>query len=160
MIAASLVRARWDALAAREKGLVAAAAALVAVAWVWWLAIGPALTTLRGADDQHRTLDDQLRRMLSLQAQAQTLQSQPRQSHDDALRQLEASVRQRLGTAARLSAAGDRATVSLTGVPPEALARWLTQARADARALPGEARLSRNAAGQWEGTLVLALPPS
>ena len=160
MIDTRQLRARWDSLAQREKALVAGAAALVVVALAWWLAVGPALATLRSAEDQHRALDDEMRRMLSLQAQAQALQSQPRQSHDEALRQLEASVRQRLGTAARLSAVGDRATVSLTGVPPDTLARWLTQARVDARALPGEARLGRNAAGLWEGTLVLALPPS
>jgi general secretion pathway protein M len=69
------------------------------------------------------------------------------------------SLRQRLGTSARLTITGDRATITLTGTPPEALARWLTQVRVDARALPSEARLSRNTGGQWEGSLVLSLPP-
>jgi general secretion pathway protein M len=49
--------------------------------------------------------------------------------------------------------------VTLTGTGADALAQWLTQARVNARALPGEAHLSRNAAGMWEGTLVLTLPP-
>ena len=31
--------------------------------------------------------------------------------------------------------------------------------RVNARALPSEARLQRNPAGLWEGTLVLTLPP-
>jgi general secretion pathway protein M len=31
--------------------------------------------------------------------------------------------------------------------------------RSNARALPGEARLARNAAGGWDGSLVLTLPP-
>ena len=51
------------------------------------------------------------------------------------------------------------ALVTLAGVPPDALAQWLAQARINARAVPGEARLQRNAAGQWDGTLVLNLPP-
>ena len=67
-------------------------------------------------------------------------------------------MRQRLGTSARLVVAGERVTITLTGTPPDALAQWLTQARVNARALPGEARLSRNSAGLWEGTLVLTLP--
>ena len=96
--------------------------------------------------------------MRSLQAQAQALQSQPKQRGEEALRMLELSVRERLGTSARLVVAGDRATITLSGAPPDALAQWLTQARVNARALPGEARISRNAAGLWDGTLVLTLP--
>ena len=157
MTNAAMLRDRWQGLAPREKALVAAAAALVGLALAWWVAIGPAVATLRAADEQHRALDSQLRQMLTLQAQAQALQAQPRQSHDEALRLLETSVRQ-LGTAARLTVVAERATVSLAGTAPEALAQWLTQARVNARALPAEARLNRNAAGLWEGTLVLTLP--
>jgi general secretion pathway protein M len=69
-------------------------------------------------------------------------------------------VRQRLGTTGRTLVSGDRVTVTLTGAAPEAVAQWLAQARANARALPGEARLNRNASGLWEGTLVLTLPPA
>jgi general secretion pathway protein M len=155
----ALLRARWEGLAAREKMLTAAAGALIVVALVWLVLLGPALGTLRGAETQRRALDEQLRQMQALQAQAQALQAQPKQNHDDAVRLLELSVRQRLGTSARILIAGDRATVTLTGTSPDALAQWLTQARVNARALPGEARIARNAAGLWEGTLVLALPP-
>ena len=77
----------------------------------------------------------------------------------DALRALELTIRQRLGTTARYSIAGERVTVTLTGATPEALAQWLAQARVNARALPAEARLKRTAAGQWDGTLVMTLPP-
>ena len=72
---------------------------------------------------------------------------------------LEASIKQSLGTSARTLIAGERVTVTLAGTAPDALAQWLTQARVNARALPGEARLYRNSAGLWEGTLVLTLPP-
>ena len=58
-----------------------------------------------------------------------------------------------------MAIAGERVTVTLAGTPPDALAQWLGQARVNARALPGEARLTRNASGAWDGTLVLSLPP-
>jgi general secretion pathway protein M len=157
---AQALRARWMALVPREKLLVAAAVAVVAVAIVWMIAIGPALSTLHSADEQRRTLDAQLQRMLALQAQAQSMQAQPRQNRDEALRQLELSVRQRLGTSARMVIAGDRVTVTLSGAPADALAQWLAQARVNARALPGEAHLSRNSSGTWDGNLVLTLPRS
>ena len=156
---AAILRERWAQLAAREKLLVAAALALVAVALVWLVALGPALATLRTTEEQHRSLDAQLQHMLSLQAQAQALQAQPKQNRGESLRLLELSVRQRLGTTARMQASGERVTVTLLGTAADALAEWLTQARVNARALPSEARLVRNASGLWEGTLVLTLPP-
>ena len=156
---ATPLRARWQALAPREKVLVAATAAVVVLALLWLIGVRPASNVLRSAEAQHRTLDAQLQQMAALQQEARGMQAQPKIGHDEALRLLELSLRQRLGTSARLAVAGDRATVTLTGTPADALARWLTQSRVDARALPGEARLRRNAAGLWEGTLVLSLPP-
>lgn len=153
------LKVRWQRLAPREKNLVAAATLLLAVALLWWLALAPALATLRSADEQHRTLDAQLQRMLGWRAQAVALQAQPRQSHEEALRLLEASVKQHLGASGRVAIVGERVTVTLAGTPADALAQWLTQARVNARALPSEARLGRNAAGTWDGTLVLSLPP-
>lgn len=154
----SMLRARWQALAPREQILVAAAAALASIAVAWWIVLGPALSTLRNSQAQQRALDAQLQTMRGLQAQAQALQSQPKQSYDEALRLLELSVRERLGTSARMTIQGDRVTLTLAGTAPDALAQWLTQARVNARALPGEARLYRNSGGLWEGTLVLNLP--
>ena len=155
----AMLRARWEALAPREKMLVAAATTVVVLAIAWLILLGPALATLRSAESQQRALDGQLQAMRALQAQAQALQSQPKQSHEEASRLLELSVRQGLGTTARMTIQGERVTLTLTGTTPEALAQWLTQARVNARALPGEARLYRNSGGLWEGTLVLTLPP-
>lgn len=155
---AQMLRQRWAGLAAREQALVAAAAALVLVALLWWIALAPALATLRAADAQHRTLDAQLQHMKRLQSQAQAMQSQPRQNADESMRQLEATIRQQLGVSARYSIAGDRVTLTLTNTPAAALAQWLSQVRTNARAIPGEARLARNPAGGWDGTLVLTLP--
>ena len=55
-------RSRWVALAPREKVMVGAAAAVVGLAIVWLLFIAPALSTLRSAESQRRTLDAQLQR--------------------------------------------------------------------------------------------------
>ena len=158
--AVETMRARWAALVPREKMMVAVATAVVAFALVWMIAIGPALATLRNADEQRRSLDAQVQRMVALQAQSQALQSQPKQGRDESLRQLEASVRQRLGTTARVVISGDRVTITLTATPADALAQWLAQARVAARSLPGEAHLTRNATGTWDGTLVVTLPRS
>ena len=153
------LRARWNTLAPREQRLVAAAAALLAVALLWWVALGPALGTLRGAQAQHEALDTQLLQMRRLQSQARAMQAQPRQGHEEAMRQLEQSIRQQLGVAARYTIAGDRVTVTLANAPAQAFAQWLAQVRNAARAIPGEAKLVRNAGGGWDGTLVLTLPP-
>jgi general secretion pathway protein M len=153
------LRARWAGLAPREQALVAGAAALVALALLWWVALGPALSTLRSAESQHRALDVQLQQMRRLQAQARAMQAQPKFNHDEAMRQLEAAIRQQLGVSARYAIAGDRVTITLTNTPAQALAQWLSQVRTNARAIPGEARLTRNAAGGWDGSLVLTLPP-
>lgn len=152
------LRARWAGLAAREQLLVASAIGLVALALVWWIALAPALNTLRSAAMQHRSLDTQLQHMRRLQAQARAMQSQPRQGADEAMRQLEATIRQQLGVTARYTIAADRVTITLTNTPAPALAQWLTQVRTNARAIPGEAKLTRNASGGWDGTLVLTLP--
>ena len=153
------LQARWAGLAPREQGLVAGATALVALALLWWIALAPAFATLRSAAAQHRTLDAQLQHVQRLQAQAKAMQAQPRQGHDEAMRQLEQAIKQQLGVSARYSIAGERVTVTVLTTPAPALAQWLTQVRSNARALPGEAMLTRNAAGGWDGSLVLTLPP-
>lgn len=155
---AQMLRARWAGLAPREQALVATAAALVALALLWWIALAPALATLRSAEAQHHTLDAQLQQMQRLQAQARAMQSQPRQNSDEAMRQLEAAIRQQLGVSARYSIAGERVSITLTNAQPAALAQWLSQVRTNARAIPGEARLTRNAGGGWDGSVVLTLP--
>lgn len=149
---------QWGRLAPREQLMVAGAVAVVSLALLWWLALAPPLATLRAAEAQHRALDGQLQRMRALQSQAQLLQSQPRQTPEEATRLLEATVRTQLALTGRMSIAGERVTVTLAGTSPQALSQWLTQARTSARMLPAEARLTRNPAGLWDGTLVLALP--
>ncbi|MDA8447771.1 type II secretion system protein GspM [Paracidovorax valerianellae] len=176
------LRARWKALAPREQSLVLAAVGLVAAALLWWVAIAPALQTLRSAPARHAELDAQLQHMQSLQAEALQLQSAPRPPLGDTAQALRSSLTQRLGTTAQMSVLGDRATVTLKGAPADALALWLSQARSNARTVPIEARLARSSTAvvgptsankppaalsnqpaapdmpRWDGTLVLALP--
>lgn len=182
------LQARWRALDAREQTLVRSAALMVGLALVWWVLVAPPLHALRQADALHRNQDAQWQKMQTLQAQAQALMSQPKMSRDDAVRALEASVKQRLGATAQLTITGDRATLTLRSTPADALAQWLAQARLNARAVPTEGKLVRTAATAtapttvgttvvsptatlagaaaptqapvpaWDGTLVLNLP--
>ena len=71
----SALKDRWKALAPREQNLVLAASTVVALALLWWVAVAPALGTLRAAPARHAALDAQLQRMQSLQAEAQQLQA-------------------------------------------------------------------------------------
>lgn len=138
------LKVQWRAMAAREQNFVLGAAALVGLAVVWWVAIAPALQTLRTAPARHAVLDTQLQRMRGLQAEAQQLQAAPRTSTGDSVGALRNDLTQRLGTAAQLNVAGDRATVTLKAAPADALAQWLAIARSNARAVPIEAHLTRS----------------
>lgn len=154
-----ILQARWRLVSRREQRLLLAALALVLGALLWWLALAPALATLKATDKQRGLLEAQLQQMQRLQAQAKVLQAQPHINSDDARRLLEASVKP-LGAAAQLVVAGERVTVTFKGVSADALTQWLAQARLNARAVPSEARLVRGAAGAagtWNGTLVLTL---
>lgn len=179
---------RWQTLAPRERQALTWAALVLALALFWWVGLAPALRTLRSTEARQHGLDAQWQQMQSLQSQARELQQQTRVSRKEALQALESSVRQRLGTAGQLTVQGERATLVLKAVPATALAQWLSQARANARVLPAEVRLSRSSAvapgntsntgntnnnggpaskpapavaePAWDGSLVLALPPT
>lgn len=177
-------QAWWTGLAARERQLVVAAALLVTLALLWWVALAPALRTLAQAPAEHARLDAQLQQMAALQTQAQALQGQPRAHREEALRALDSALRQSLGNTAQMQASGGEAVgVALRAAPAESLGNWFTQARANARALPREVHLTRSqiapaasAAGtapggtaapapagdpariRWDGTIMLSLP--
>lgn len=180
------LRARWTAMDARERRLAGVAAALVGIALLWWIALAPALKTLRAAPAEHARLDAQLQQMTTLQAQAKALQAQPRANRDEALKALEGSVSASLGPAAQLQQQGsaEGVNVNIKSVPADALAQWLAQARGNARAVPREVHLTRASAPapgaspraaptsptptpapadgpakpRWDGTLVMSLP--
>lgn len=150
------LQAHWQQISRREQQLVLGALGLVLLAVLWWVGLAPALATLRSVEKQRPLLDAQLQQMQRLQAQAQTLQAQPRLSADEAQRLLEAAMKP-LGATAQWTVSGERVTVTLKGANADALAQWLAQVRLNARAVPGEARLVRSAPGTWDGTLVLTL---
>ena len=151
-----VLMARWNALARREQQAVLVALVLVLGSVLWWVALAPALSTLRSAPQQQRLLETQLQHMQRLQQQAKTLQAQPPLTLAESRRLLEASVKT-LGPNAQLTMVGERVTLTLKGASADALAQWLTQARLTARVSPTEARLTRNAAGTWDGAVVLIL---
>jgi general secretion pathway protein M len=159
------LQARWNQLAARERTLLSLAAGLIALAAVWLLFLAPIVTTLRSANAKAQALDLQLQQMLALQTQVQSLQKQPPMAFDEALKALNQATEQTLGSGAQIAVVGERANLTLQGVPADALARWLAQARLNARSVPLEARLARavsvkdNTQGAvWNGTLVMSLP--
>lgn len=157
----SPLRERWRQLAHRERTLIATAAVLIGTTLLWWVGVAPALRTLRQASDARQQLDGQIQHMQALQAQAVALQASPRLPDEGAARALETTVRQRLGQTGQLSVAGERATLTLKGVSPDALAQWLAEARVNARAVPIEVRLTRtpgSGPASWNGTMVLSLP--
>lgn len=150
------VRTRWAQISPREQRLVRAALALLVLALVWYVALRPAIATLRTAQSQGPQLRAQLQDMLQLQAQAQVLQAQPAAQTQDSKSLLEAAL-PTLGATARMSLTGDRATVTLDGSSADDLAQWLTQARLNARARPLEMHLTQSQ-GLWKGSIVLQMP--
>ena len=157
---------RWQGLSEREQRLLSWGAAFLMAALLWWLALAPALRTLREAPAQQAALDAQWLQLKDLQAQAQSLKQQPRLTPSEALRALQNSSTELLGGNAQLQIVGDRCTVSLKAVPAPAFATWLSRVRTQARAVPVQAQLQRNAgtdkattgAATWSGTVVLSLP--
>lgn len=148
-------------LSARERIAVGVAAAAVVMALLWWLALGPAIATLRQSAERHARADQVLSQLQAMAASAEVLRTQnatPPPARELAVRALEEATRG-LGAGAQLTLQGDRATVGLRDVAPAALAQWLQQARINARVLPVQAKLQRSG-GQplWSGQIVLAGP--
>ena len=155
------LRARFDALNAREQrwlqwGAVAAALLLVLGLGVW-----PALRSWRASAPAHQQMAQQIQVMQGLQARAQVLQAAPRFDADEGLRQLQETA-QALGERMQLSVGAQQVNVSVRALPAQALAQWLASARELAHAVPLQAQLSQSSEtgpALWSGTLVLGLPP-
>ncbi len=157
MSALAGLQERWRRASPREQRMLLLAVGVVLLALLWWVALSPALKVLKTAPLQHLALDAQNQHMQGLKAQALALRAQPLMSAEQARSALEASLKP-LGDSAQMVVQVDRVTVTLKAVAPDELAQWLTTARQDARIVPAEARLMRNATGNWDGTVVLHLP--
>ncbi len=131
----------WAQRAPRERTVLGAGAALVALALLWLWAVAPALQTLRSAPPRLAQLEAQLAQMRSAQAEAQGLRAQLAPSADDARRQITQITRDQLGPRAQIAWNADTAQVRFEGLPPEALARWLHAVRVQAFATPGQLQI-------------------
>lgn len=153
--ARSQLQARWRQLARRERRLVTAMVVVIGLVLLWWVAVAPAWTTLRETPAQLDAVELQLQQMQRLAAESRELRGLPavkRSQAEDALR----GATERLGPNAKLALQGDRAILTLSGVPGDALVAWLGEVRSAARARPDEAKLSRGAGG-YSGSVVLSL---
>ena len=160
------MRAKWAALASRERMLVGGAIALITAAALWWIGISPALMQLRQARAVAPELDAQLQLMRSQAAQATSLKAQRALSYDESLRSLESTVKA-ASAVATLALSDARASITLRGISGDALAQMLAQLRSNARLVPTELRLKQASTAPnttapitttWDGTLVLSLP--
>lgn len=145
----------WAALGDRERVLISAAGVLIAAALLWWLLISPPLTTLREAPARLDALENQTATMRQLASEARELRKVPRLDLNQSTSVVKAASA-RLGAAARLSVQGERATLTLQGVEPEALRAWLAEVRSGGRARPVEAQLTQSPKG-FTGTVVVQL---
>ncbi len=148
-------------LSSRERTAVTIAAWVIGLGLLWWIAVAPALDTLRQAPTRHARLDAQLGQMQRLAATADGLRSQSNAQppgRDETLRALDTATAG-LGGTGQLSVLGERATVTLRNTPPQALAQWLAQVRINARLLPLDSQLQHEAGSTgWSGTVVLGGP--
>ena len=149
------VRQWWRALPGRERRLLLLAGAVLGLALLWWLALAPALRTLRSAPAEIEAAEAQLRTMQRLAAETTELRNTPPVNSEQAAAALRAAT-ERLGEQAKLSLQGDRAVLTLNGVATGQLRDWLAEARSGARARPVEASLLRSGNG-FSGTLVVAI---
>ena len=145
----------WSERTLRERQLTAGAIAVVVLFLIWLVFVQPALRTLRDAPTELDRLDQQLQQIQLAAAEAQALRGVTPVSAERATAALRAAT-ERLGSGARLSMQGDRATVTLANVDTETLRAWLGEVRSGARARPIEAQLAKSGNG-YGGTITLAI---
>lgn len=148
-------RTWWRTRAPRERAALLAAAGVVGLFIVWLVFVQPAWRTLREAPVRLDALEAQLQQTQRLAAESQSLRGVAAVPQAQAAAALKAAT-DRLGDKGRLSMQGDRASLTLNGVSPEALRGWLLEARSAARVRPTEAQLSRGPQG-YSGTIVVNL---
>lgn len=159
------VQKAWSNLSVREKSLTSWAATLLGAAVLWTWGLAPAMKIQHVDPAIGAALQAQTQALQQLQVQAQALQKTPRTNALDAGRVLQSSAVQLLGSTTRLSAEGQRATLTLSSASAESLAEFLNQARLNAQALPIEAHLQKIAPQQgtapaplWRGVVIFSLP--
>ncbi len=145
----------WLVRTSRERRAVIVVLAVLAVLVIWSLFIQPAWRSAQAAPAQLDQLDGELQQMQRIAAESRALRAVSPVSPTQAAAALKAAS-ERLGDKAKLNLQGDRATLTLTGISPEALRGWLNEARSGARARPVEATLQRGASG-FTGSVTVTL---
>jgi general secretion pathway protein M len=143
-------------MAPRERRLVSLAGAVLGTFLVWSLAIAPAWRTLQSAPARLDAQQQQAQQMQLLAGEAAALRAVAPVPLDQAQAALTAAT-ERLGPPGKLSLQGERALLTLKGVDGAALAAWLAEVRAGARARVVEAALTMTGPGVYDGSLTLAL---
>lgn len=154
----ALLAQRWEALAPRERVMVAAMGGALAFLLVWMIAVRPAWRTLEQAPAQRMQADVALLQLQALANEAKQLRALPPVPQAQAEQVLK-SATERLGGKAKLAVQSEKATLTLTGATGEDLRQWLIEARGGAHARPVEATLTRAGDG-YNGTLVVAIGSS
>ncbi len=152
------LRAHWQRWPVSSRRLLAGTLLVILVAVLAWTSLWPAWRLLQALPQQQRQLEARWTRMQWLSEQAQLLRTLPRSTADEARQALLRATREQLGSQAQVQVNSHQAVVTLTGIRPERLELWLAQIRTQARVLPSEARLERNAQGGWDGRVTFGLP--
>lgn len=150
----------WEQRNPRERQLLGLGGAVLAVAFLWFVAIAPALQTYRASGSAHAKLDTELAQMQRMAAQAAKLKEMPR-ANAAAVQSWIDGATKKLGKATA-SVQGGRVQVSFTGASPEALADFLAEGRGKAQLVPSEAHWEKSvnpatANPQWDGNIVFEL---
>jgi len=147
------MQAFWRERAPRERLILGMAMLVIGIAVVWMIAVQPALRSVREAPAQLDQLDTQLHEMQRLALESKALRDPVQIPPGQAASALKAAT-ERLGDAARLTVQGDRATLTVTGVPGSALRAWLGEARTAAHARAIDVQLLRNPQG-YAGSVIV-----
>ena len=155
------LKARWAALAAREQRGLLLAGAVLGAALVWFVALAPALRSLKTVAAQSAALGADIERMQALQVRAKALQAKPAPSPQESLKGLQAAAT-KLGPTVNLQVVGEQATLTIKKLGALPLAQWLAPETGPGLS-PAEAHLKRDTGSVepvWSGTLVYHLPAS
>lgn len=151
------IKTRWQALAPRERQMVAVMGWLAVLTLLIMVGIRPAWKSLQQTPVQLKEVDgvlDDMRRQADESRQLRQLPKVPPAQAEAALY----SATQRLGAGANLRVQADRATVTLVKVSGPLLAEWLQEVRTSARARALEANLIQVVPGAYSGSITLGLP--
>lgn len=152
---------RWQALAARERAMLIAAAAVVGLALVWALAFEPAWSGRQKLAAELPVLRAKLARVESLAGEAAQLSNVA--GSTASAQQLRAQLERSLATAGlstrvqSINVSGELVELRLKAVPFPALAFWLDAALRETRMRVVDASITREATGAGAVTARIAL---